>query len=659
MEKQKSLEKLLSCVICHEKFKKTNKPLIMFCGHNICEECKIKHFKKVTCEICKKVFSKREIKRFQINYSILENKNIAQGEESSSQENITNIFSNVSPTICYNFVSTIINKVFKQIDEINIDDKKEEKKQDQVDINEIIKERELIVKETNEYIGKLENNYYDYLEKFYSYIIKDLISNNEILIKDLKIPQLLEESGIINFGDMIKLVKFIEIFEEIKPEDLINCTSFEHIYSLIIDKNENVKYEEFISLLFFFNKIFQLKIKKMPKIFELQKKIYSNKKECEKNLKHFISNFVQKYESNLSDMFYDITTYKSCHFIFDINNNENIKNSLIDYYNLNEKVFEEYKNIVVMYEPIEQKLNIHVIKIKELKDEKIIDSYLFLNYSLFILTNKNFYIYQLKTEKYFFNKLLAEQEIEENSKIIKYDIYMMIISSNSFQSINLREDITKNDWRSISLYENTPGIIKKPYPICHSSNLVYILDQEETNIKEVYVFNPEVDSWDKKEVKLEIDSKNDNKNRNDIKIINHSKKVEQEEIIIVKQLLLEDYHLFNKCYACIWGGRHPISKKFNKNVYMIDLIKGIMKKIFSFDDFITDNMVVIGLNVAILYKYVDFVIVYHLLQNEKNIKIKILRKEIIENDISLYTKLKVLMDVNISEIFKNDNYQNK
>ena len=53
---------------------------------------------------------------------------------------------------------------------------------------------------------------------------------------------------------------------------------------------------------------------------------------------------------------------------------------------------------------------------------------------------------------------LEGQEIEEN-------IYMMIISSNSFQSINLREDMTKNDWRSISLYENTPpGIIKNHIP---------------------------------------------------------------------------------------------------------------------------------------------------------------------------------------------------
>ena len=59
---------------------------------------------------------------------------------------------------------------------------------------------------------------------------------------------------------------------------------------------------------------------------------------------------------------------------------------------------------------------------------------------------------------------LEGKEIEENSKIIKYDIYMMIISSNSFQSINLREDMTKNDWRSISLYENTPGIIKNHIP---------------------------------------------------------------------------------------------------------------------------------------------------------------------------------------------------
>ena len=59
---------------------------------------------------------------------------------------------------------------------------------------------------------------------------------------------------------------------------------------------------------------------------------------------------------------------------------------------------------------------------------------------------------------------LEGQEIEENSKIIKYDIYMMIISSNSFQSINLREDMTKNDWRSISLYENIPGIKKSHIP---------------------------------------------------------------------------------------------------------------------------------------------------------------------------------------------------
>jgi hypothetical protein len=138
--------------------------------------------------------------------------------------------------------------------------------------------------------------------------------------------------------------------------------------------------------------------------------------------------------------------------------------------------------------------------------------------------------------------------------------------------------MTKNDWKSISLYENTPGIIKKSYPTCHSPNFIYILDKEKTNINEVYVFNPENDSWDKKEVKLEIDSKNDEKNKNKVKVIYHDKKDEQEEIIIVKQLLSEDYHLFNKCYACIWGGRHPISKKFNKNVYMLDLVKGIIKK---------------------------------------------------------------------------------
>ena len=80
----------------------------------------------------------------------------------------------------------------------------------------------------------------------------------------------------------------------------------------------------------------------------------------------------------------------------------------------------------------------------------------------------------------------------------------------------------------------------------------------------------------------------------------------------------------------------------------------LMKKIINLEEFITDNMVVIDLNVGIIYKYVDFIIIYHLINDEKNLKIKIVRKQIIENDISLYTKLKVLMDINFSEISFND-----
>ena len=41
---------------------------------------------------------------------------------------------------------------------------------------------------------------------------------------------------------------------------------------------------------------------------------------------------------------------------------------------------------------------------------------------------------------------------------------------------------------------------------------------------------------------------------------------------------------------------------------------------------------------------------YHLIDDENNFKIKVIRKEIAENDISLHSKLKVLMDINLSEI---------
>ena len=569
MEKQKELEKLLSCVLCKKIFEKNNKPLIMFCGHNICEECKIKNFKKITCGVCNKVFAKREIKKFPINYSILENKNITQTKESNQTENNnTNILSNVSPQVGQEFVSTVIKEVFKHIDEIKIDDNEKEKQ-----IEEIMKKRELIIKDTYNYLDNLEKKYIDYLNKFFDYIIQGLNSNNEMLINELNISQLLEETGIINFGDMIKLGKFLEMMEDINKDDLLNCSCFEQIYSLIIDKNSEVKYEEFISLFFFFNKIFELKIKKIPKILESQKKIYSNKKECHKNLSHFIFNFVQKYESNLSDIFYDMTTYKSCHFIYDIKKNEKIRNSLNQFYNNNQKILEEYNNIMIIYEPIEKKFNIHIIKIKELKDEKIIDSFLFLTHTLFILTNKKFYIYQIKDKTYSSIDFLENQEIDENSKIIKYDINMFILSSKYFQSINLSQDMTKNDWRSISLFENSQDKIKKPYPITHSSSFIYILDKEKKNINEVFIFNPDSDSWDKKEIKLELNTKNDDKSQNKETIIKHNdtEKTEiEEEMVIVKQLFLEDYHLFNKCFACIWGGRHPVSKKFNKNVYLLD-----------------------------------------------------------------------------------------
>ena len=211
MERQKALEKLLSCVLCQEKFSKINKPLIMFCGHNICEECKLKHLKKITCTICKKVFSKREIKKFQINYSILENKNISQTEEPSIKENNSNTLPNISEEVASNFVSTVMNQVFKIVDANKIDNKTEVEKE-QTKINEIIKERELIVKETDDYIDNLEKNYYDYLNNFHTKIFKDLSLNGEILINDLNIAQLLEESGAINFGDMIKLGKLMELF---------------------------------------------------------------------------------------------------------------------------------------------------------------------------------------------------------------------------------------------------------------------------------------------------------------------------------------------------------------------------------------------------------------------------------------------------------------
>ena len=652
MERQKEIEHYLSCVVCSKIFSKKNKPLIMFCGHNICENCRLNNRKKVKCSTCGKIFSKREIKKFPINYSILENKLISISEENktkndnvnnsnsncSSKEGIESL-NNISPETYFNFISKFMSQVQKFME--NNENMKEIK--DPCD--EVIKEREIIIKETFDLIDKLENNFVNYLNIFFDSMFYLFETNKKFLINDLDICQLLQQSGVINYGDFMKLKKFLDIINEIDKDKFQNCKSFNDIYVLIKDKNNEITYEQFISLFFFFNKIYELKIKKIPKILEEQKKMYSNEKENRANLVHFINNLAQKYEMKLSDIFYDITIYKTSHFIYDISKNIKIKQSLNDFCIKNENLLLEYKNIVLVYEPIKKALNVQIIKIKELQKEEIIDSYLILNQLLYILTNEKIYIYELKTEKYSFFNTILNQEIEKNTKIFKYDTFIMKLSQNYFESINLRNDMHKNEWRTLSLPENLPGKIKKPYPVCHCSDYIYVLDQEDKNINNIYLYNEESDSWDKKEIKLEIkpqDEEEEDKNGN--------KDNEKEELIIVKKLYLEDYFFFNKCYACIFGGRHPITKKFNKNVYMIDTVKGIIKKIIEFDEYISEDMNVIDLNIGILNKYIDFIFVYHLNKDENNIRIKIIRKEIIENDISKDTKLYVLMDINISDI---------
>ena len=696
MQKQKEIEHYLSCVICKQKFNKANKPLIMFCSHNICEECKLKYRKKVICQTCGKVFSKREIKKFPINYAILETKFITMLEKKNpyfldnnnlnqeKEENLEKI----------KIVEDKNNDKKDILENKNINNLENQSDKEKISINfcdEIIKEREILFKDTFDLMDNLEKNFANYLNIFFDSITKKIKTNSSFLIDDLNISQLLQESGVINFGDSIKLKQFIDIINDIEQNNLENCKSFNDIYDLVKKKKKDISYDQFISLFFFFNKVYELKIKRMPKILEDQKKLYTNEKENYSNLIHFLNNLSQKYEMKLSDIFYATTIYRKSHFIYDITKNKNIRKSLNNFYLNNEKLFEEFNNIIIFYEPIEKQLRKQILKIKELKEELIIDSYLILNQLLFILTDKKIYVYETNIEKYSFFNTAANQEIEKNTKIFKYDTFIMKISSNYFENINLRDDMSKNEWRSLSLYENTPGKIKKPYPICHSSDYVYVLDQEEKSINNIYIYHGERDFWEKKEIILAIEKNenekvknnkenidntkiknkedniiivnnniNDKDNNENIKMKNNDNRnnnnfndKEKEELIIVKKLYLEDYFFFNKCYSCIFGGRNPTTKKFNKNIYMIDIIKGIIKSIINFDDFINDDMVIINLNVGILNKYVDFIFLYHFINKENNIKIKIIRKEVLENDISIESKLEVIIDVNICEILEN------
>ena len=658
MEVENSLDKLLSCMSCNKKFNKENKPLIMFCGHNICEECKLANRGKIKCQICGKIFSKREIKKFPINYSILENKLLSQGtkkeekksenndekNENKKEENSLDVWPDLNKKNSISFLnvlSGICNYISNNEDEIKSLENNKNKPKETEAINKLKNETKTAIDNTFKLIDDLEKNFLIYSQDFLNIMIKgiNIVNKNDNypFFDNLNLSELLLESGLINYGDYFKLEKFIKLFDVVDKNKLKNCSSFKDIYNIIKEKNDKIEYKEFMSLFFFFNKLFEMKIKKLDVVLNEQKNIYTDLSENKQNMIHLITNLGQKFEMKLSDLFYDSTFYKTSHFIFDINKNKEIFSAL------NEKLTNNntYNKIFLVYEPIEKKIKYQEIKIDELNNEEIIDSLLIINKYLYILTNKQFYEYNLlsKEHKKFPNSN-NNQNIDMNSKIFKYDTSIMKISTNSFDCINLRDDISKNDWRSLSLYENTLGKLVNPYPICHGSNLIYVLEEGEKLINNIYLYNADEDSWKKKEIKLE--TKTDEENE------------KNEELVILKKLYLEKYYFFDKCYACIFGGQNPNNKKFNKNVFAIDPIKGIIKKIICFDEFITDDMIVLECNCSILNKTIDFVFIYHFLNKENEIKIKIIRKEILENDISVKSDLKVIINENLNECSLHD-----
>ena len=138
-------------------------------------------------------------------------------------------------------------------------------------------------------------------------------------------------------------------------------------------------------------------------------------------------------------------------------------------------------------------------------------------------------MYQITTEKYSSFNTIANQEIEKNTKKFKCDTSIMKISSNYFESINLRDNLSKNEWRTMSLFENTRGKIKRPYPVCHSSDFIYVLDLEDKKINNTYLYSEESYFWEKKEMKLETKPKNNGKQKE-----NNNKDSLVKKIIIIK-----------------------------------------------------------------------------------------------------------------------------
>lgn len=365
-----SMENKTQCIYCGQIYCKSNKPLIMKCSHNVCQTCLYLNKNKFACLTCKAKFEGKDLKKFPINFLLLEIVSHSEGkEESLEQEKSINRRNKKNKKIKEveeeSFITPNNSEIFKckecdllfpnkfHLNFFTEHNLNLETFQESIGKEFLNNKADSLMQKYKSYNENLEN----WNEKFLNYLNDTFLNCKDRVIDEIKKNDPLENLlffGLINKADQDRIKEFSEKF--MKNEKIVkllkNCDSFQdlikdfsntnieisHFYEKgdhsVNSQNSNlgtklkVNIHNFLSSYFYFVEIFekklnQKKIKEKLDKFKTDMDHYlqlseENKKAYHKDILH--ENIISKLFRNFSQDV-KVEVYDNLHLESDINKN--------------------------------------------------------------------------------------------------------------------------------------------------------------------------------------------------------------------------------------------------------------------------------------------------------------------------------------------------
>jgi hypothetical protein len=237
MQDDEKLKSLLNCPYCGELYSKTNKPLVMKCSHNICQECLNLNIDKVLCLSCNTIYEGKENKKHPINFLLLEIIDKSGNKTTNKSGKDKNMYK------CTTCQLKLPNQHYHAANftghTLVVEEKPLSNKKDS-----LIRKSEHLLKEYESFNHNVTMSNKKFLDQLFDTLS---LCRDDIKLKIEKNSDLdnLVLAGIINIADKEKLLEFADMNRNEKVNEVINkANSFEEIIKAL---PAEIKIENYLS----------------------------------------------------------------------------------------------------------------------------------------------------------------------------------------------------------------------------------------------------------------------------------------------------------------------------------------------------------------------------------------------------------------------------